>query len=106
MQIKDDVILMWLGKLKGDPNRGSKDKYYHFHRDYGHNTSECYDLKQQIKVLIRQGMLQRFISKERIDNNSSQEQAGRRSDEHPRLPLGDIRMIVGGTIASGSTRMA
>ena len=45
MQIKDNTTLTWLGKLKGDPNRRSKDKYYCFHRDHGHNTSECYDLK-------------------------------------------------------------
>ena len=106
MQIKDDMTLMWLGKLKEDPNRRSKDKYYCFYRDYDHNTSECYDLKQQIEAIIRQGKLQRFISKERIDHILPQEQAGRMSDEHPRLPLRDIRMIVGGTIASSSTRMA
>ena len=45
MQIKDNTTLTWPGKLKGDPNRRSKDKYYCFHRDHGHNTSECYDLK-------------------------------------------------------------
>ena len=45
MQIKDNTTLTWPGKLKGDPNRRSKDKYYCFHRDHGHNTYECYDLK-------------------------------------------------------------
>ena len=33
-----------------------------------------------------------------------QEQAARRENEHPRPPLGDTRMIIGGTTASGSTR--
>ena len=33
-----------------------------------------------------------------------QEQATRRENEHPRPPLGDTRMIIGGTTASGSTR--
>ena len=45
MQIKDNTTLTWPSKLKGDPNRRSKDKYYCFHRDHGHNISECYDLK-------------------------------------------------------------
>ena len=67
MQIKDDTTLTWPGKLKGDPSKRSRDKYYRFHWDHGHDTSECYDLKQQIKALIRQGKLQRFISKERTD---------------------------------------
>ena len=67
MQIKDDTTLTWPSKLKGDPNKRSRDKYCHFHRDHGHDTSECYDLKQQIEALIRQGKLQRFVSKERTD---------------------------------------
>ena len=31
MQIKDEETLTYLGKLKGDPNKHSRDKYYHFH---------------------------------------------------------------------------
>ena len=57
MQIKDDTTLTWLGKLKGDPNKRSRDKYCRFHQDHGHDTSECYDLKQQIEALIRQGKI-------------------------------------------------
>ena len=33
-----------------------------------------------------------------------QEQVARREDERPRPPLGDIRMIVGGTTTSGSSK--
>ena len=67
MQINDDTTLTWYGKLKGDPSKRSKDKYCHFHQDHAHDTFECYDLNQQIEALIRQGKLQRFISKERVD---------------------------------------
>ena len=67
MQIKDEEALTYPGKLKGDPNRHSKDKYCHFHRDHGHDTADCYDLKQQIEALIKQGKLQRFVKKERAD---------------------------------------
>ena len=48
MQIKDKGALTFPSKLKGDPNKQSKDKYYRFHRDHGHDTANCYDLKQQI----------------------------------------------------------
>ena len=65
MQIKDEEALTYPGKLKGDPNRRSKDKYCHFHRDHGHNTADCYNLKLQIEALIKQGKLQRFVRKER-----------------------------------------
>ena len=53
MQIKDEGALTFPGKLKSDPNKWSRDKYYCFHRDHGHDTAECYDLKQQIKALIK-----------------------------------------------------
>ena len=53
MQIKDKEALTYPEKLKGDPNRRSKDKYCRFHQDHGHDTADCYDLKQQIEALIR-----------------------------------------------------
>ena len=37
MKIKDDTTLTWPGKLKGDPNKRSRDKYCHFHRDHDHD---------------------------------------------------------------------
>ena len=45
MQIKDEEALTYPGKLKGDPNKRSKDKYCCFHRDHGHDTADWYDLK-------------------------------------------------------------
>ena len=80
MQIKDEEALTYLGKLKGDPNRRSKDKYCRFHRDHDHDTADCYDLKQQIEALIKQGKLQRFVKKERADQ-PPQEQNPRRDNE-------------------------
>ena len=44
---------MWLDKLKGDLNKRPMNKYYHFYQDHEHNSSECYDLKQQIEALIK-----------------------------------------------------
>ena len=54
MQIKDERVLAFPEKLKGDPNKRSKDKYCRFHCYNGHDTADCYDLKQQIEALIRQ----------------------------------------------------
>ena len=104
MKINDGGALTFPGKLKGDPNKRPRDKYCRFHQDHGHDTANCYDLKQQIEALIRQGKLQRFVSRERTD--TPEEQAPRRENDRPRPPIGDIRMIVGGTAAAGSTKKA
>ena len=64
MQIKDERALTFPHKLKENSSKRSRDKYYRFHRDHGHDMSNCYDLKQQIEALIMQGKLQRFIGKE------------------------------------------
>ena len=45
MQIKDKGTLTLPDKLKGDPSKRSRDKYCRFHRDHGHDTTDCYDLK-------------------------------------------------------------
>ena len=100
IQIKDEGALTFPRKLKGDPNKRSRDKYCRFHRNHGHDTADCYDLKQQIKALIRQGKLQKFVNKKRTDS-PPQDQHPRQDNERPRPPIGDIRIIVGGTAAAG-----
>ena len=67
MQIMDEGSLTFPGKLKSDPTKRSRNKYCRFHRDHGHDTADCYDLKQQIETLIREGKLQKFVSKERTN---------------------------------------
>ena len=104
MQIKDKEALKFLSKLKRDPSKRSRDNYCRFHRGHGHDTADCYDLKQQIEALIRQGKLQRFVSKGRTD--PPQEQAQQRENKRLRLPIGDIRMIVGGTTTSKLSKKA
>ena len=45
IQIKDEGALTFISKLKGDPSKKSRNKYYRFHRDHSHDTSECYNFK-------------------------------------------------------------
>ena len=105
MQIKDEGALTFPRKLKSDPTKRSRNKYCRFHRDHSHDTADCYDLKQKIEALIREGKLQKFVSKERT-NTHPREQASRRENDHPRPPVGEIRMIVGGTATTGSSKKA
>ena len=53
MQIKDNPSLKWPEKMKGDPNMRNRNKYCCFHKNHGHGMNECFDLKQQIKNLIK-----------------------------------------------------
>ena len=63
MQIKDDHPLKWLKPLNSSPSARNK-KYCRFHRDHGHHTNECRDLKEQIEELIQKGKLQKFVKKD------------------------------------------
>ena len=48
---------------KMQTNLESRDpyKYCLYHRDHGHGTEDCYQLKEKIKHLIREGRLDWFI---------------------------------------------
>ena len=99
MQIKDDPSLKWTEKMKGDPNMRNRNKYCRFHRDYRHNTNECFNLKQQIENLIRQGKLKNFVGRDYKD-----EKLKAKVEESSRPPFGEIRMIVGGGSTGQSSR--
>ena len=99
MQIKDDPSLKWPEKIKGDPNKRNWNKYCCFHRDHGHDTDECFDLKQQIENLIRQGKLRNFLGRDHKD-----EKLKAKVEELSRPLLGEIRMILGGDFTGQSSR--
>ena len=78
--------------MKGDLNKRNRNKYSHFHRDYGHDTDGCFDLKQQIENLIRQEKLRNFLGRDHKD-----EKLMGKIEESSRPPLGEIRVIIGGS---------
>ena len=51
-QIKDEHYLKWPRPLHSSPNICDKNKYCRFHKDHGHNTKDCRDLKEQVEELI------------------------------------------------------
>ena len=52
-QIKDEHYLKWPRPLHSSLNVRDKNKYCRFHKDHGHYTKDCRDLKKQIEELIR-----------------------------------------------------
>ena len=99
MQIKDDPSLKWPEKMRGDPHKRNRNKYCRFHRDHGHDTDECFDLKQQIENLIRQGKLRNFLGRD----NRDEKMKGKMEDSS-RPPLGEIRVIIGGSSTGQSSK--
>ena len=85
--------------MKGDPNKRNENKYYCFHRDHGLDTDKCYDLKQQIENLIRQGKLRHFVGRDQKD-----EKLKGKVEESSWPSLGEIRVIIGGTSAVQSSK--
>ena len=52
-QIKDKHSLKWPRPLHSSLNICDKNKYCRFHKDHGHYTEDCRNLKKQIEELIR-----------------------------------------------------
>ena len=99
MQIKDDPSLKWPKKIKEDPNKHNKNKHCRFHRDHEHDMDECCNLKQQIENLIRQGKLRHFVGREHKD-----EKLKAKMEESSRPPLGEIKVIIGRTLAGQTSK--
>ena len=61
MQIKGYPELKWPVPLTSPLNLRNPMKYCKFHKDHGHDTSECFQLKNQIEELIQNGKLGRYV---------------------------------------------
>ena len=109
-QIRDEHYLKWPRPLHSSLNVRDKNKYCRFHKDHGHNTKDCRDLKEQIEELIRKGKLQKYVKKGEYskfrDGNKSRHGSSSRSDDRPSQPpqdvIGEIKTITGEPFSGGS----
>ena len=85
--------------MKRDPNKRNRNKYCRFHRDYEHDMDKCFNLKQQIENLIRQGKLRNFLGRDYKD-----EKLKGKVEESSRQPHGEIRVIIGGSSTDQSSK--
>ncbi|XP_022868112.1 uncharacterized protein LOC111387761 [Olea europaea var. sylvestris] len=57
MEIRDMKELEWLRPMVTLASKRNQGRYCHFHKDHGHDTEECLQLKEEIERLLRQGLL-------------------------------------------------
>ncbi|XP_010245427.1 PREDICTED: uncharacterized protein LOC104588977 [Nelumbo nucifera] len=84
VQIHDHSYVRWPEKMKTQGNKRNHDKYCKFHRDHGHDTENCFDLRNHIEDLIRHGYLGGFIDKS--EKPTQQEQRTEIARPPPRAP--------------------
>ena len=104
--------------MKSDPATRDNTKYCEFHRDYGHRTDNCIQLKREIEYLIQHGSLRCFISPGSQAQNQAQSQAQnhnqaptqqpppRQTTTQHQQPLGEIHVISGGFAGGGESSSA
>ncbi|RRT38722.1 hypothetical protein B296_00049334, partial [Ensete ventricosum] len=63
LQIREKGLLKTPNPIRSQAEDRDRRRYCRFHRDYGHDTKECYDLKNQIENLIHCDHLDRYIMK-------------------------------------------
>ena len=59
--MKDKYILEGPSLIRKKKAKRDQSKYCRYHRDVGHDTNNCHELKDEIEDLIRQGKLGNYI---------------------------------------------
>ena len=107
-EVRNEQFLRWPTQMKSDPTTRDNTKYCEFHRDYGHRTDNCIQLKREIEYLIRRGYLRRFISPESQAQNQTptQQPPPRQTKTQHQQSLGEIHVISRGFAGGGESSSA
>ena len=94
--------------MKTDPAKRDMTQYCNFHRDHGHRTDDCIQLKKEIEFVIQRGHLRRYVAPEDRNRPPPPPPCQLAPAQH-QPPLGEINVISGGFAGGGessSTRKA
>ncbi|XP_077215791.1 uncharacterized protein LOC143850422 [Tasmannia lanceolata] len=75
--IKEEEFVRWPTRMLSKGNKRDQSKYCRFHKDHGHDTDECWQLKEEIELLIGRGYLNKYVRGD-----------GRRPERRERSPRG------------------
>ena len=91
--------------MRSDPAKRDNTKYCEFHRDHGHRTNDCIQLRKEIEYLIRREYLRRFIAPEGQDQ-AQQPQPPLQTTTQYQQPLGEIHVNSRGFVGGGESSSA
>ena len=63
-EVQHEQFLRWPSHMRSDPTKRDNTRYCEFHRDHGHRTDDCIQLRKEIEYLIQRGYLRRFVASE------------------------------------------
>ncbi|XP_058103658.1 uncharacterized protein LOC131247297 [Magnolia sinica] len=99
LDIWDKRLLYWPSCLKTKAGQLDKRRYCCFHRDHGHNTNDCVNLKEEIETLIHKGHLRQYVKEEKQPRKN--ESSSRAANDAV-----NIQTIYGGPSGGGDSNQA
>ena len=91
--------------MRSNPTKRDNTRYCEFHRDHGHRTDDCIQLRKEIEYLIRRGHLRRYIASEGQDQAQPPPPRQPTPAQHQQL-LGEIHVLSGGFAEGGESSSA
>ena len=104
-EVQHERFLRWPSQMKSDPAKRDDTKYCEFHRDHGHRTDDCIQLRKGIEYLIRRGYLSRYVASEGQEQVQPPPPHKLTPAQH-QSPLGEIHVISGGFNGGGESSSA
>ncbi|XP_021720012.1 uncharacterized protein LOC110687695 [Chenopodium quinoa] len=102
MEIKDRLKFDKPHPMKGPVRFRDKNKYCHFHKDVGHETNDCINLKKLLDKLAADGHLKNYVLKSSVTLKTDSK-SGRENPHDSDSDSGFVAVIAGGFASGGPT---
>ncbi|KAL2249877.1 UNVERIFIED_CONTAM: Retrovirus-related Pol polyprotein from transposon [Sesamum indicum] len=84
MMVENAYVLKWPRHTRYTPSKKFSNKYCKFHRERGHNTEECFQFKDEIERLVRQGYFRSQVPPNcKISKDETRRSRSRSQDRNP-----------------------
>ena len=103
-EVHHEKFLRWPSQMRTNPAKRDMTKYCDFHRDHGHRTYDCIQLKKEIEFLIRRAHLGRYVAP-KDQSRTPPPPSHQPAPAQHQQPLGEINVISAG-FADGESNSA